>query len=201
MSLFGGPLCCGFIKCATYEQQTSGYTLSTQHQNLKRLFSNIDVSEAVYKARGKKVKEDIIWLSKKDSNAKQEFVKTFSQQVWTSLSSTRQQKHGSFECKGCLREEKYRALLCQLRINKNDKIGFKNSEEKGLFRPVRRQIIEETEKDIKAPNDIYKENYSLSFESALQMSEKCSARQKRSEIAQEIKENIEDQWKETAVVR
>ena len=54
MSLFGGPLCCGFIKCATYEQQTSGYTLSTQHQNLKRLFSNIDVSEAVYKARGKK---------------------------------------------------------------------------------------------------------------------------------------------------
>ena len=55
----GNPLCCGFIKCAIFEEQITTNTLSQQYQNLKLLFPGIKLSENVYKTRAKKIIEDI----------------------------------------------------------------------------------------------------------------------------------------------
>ena len=88
-----------------------------------------------------------------------------------------------------------------MKINKKDLSTLNRAEEKGLFKPVKRKIIEETQKDINILNSKYKENYSITFDSTLKIAEKSSVRQKRSEIVKEVKENLEEQWNETAVVR
>ena len=168
----GDPLCCGFIKCAIFEEQLSTNTLSQQYENLKLLFPGIKLSQHVYKSRGKKVKDDIVWLAKKDSEKKRLFLESFCQEKWNNLSDYKQQRHASFECKGCLGDETYRDLLANLKINKRDVTTLHRAEEKGLFKPVKRKIIEETEKDIGILNTKYKENYSITFDSALKIAER-----------------------------
>ena len=101
----GDPLCCGFIKCAIFEEQTSTNYLSKQYENIKLLFPEIKLTEGVYRARAKKIKDDIAWLAKKGSDLKRDFVVTFSKENWENLSFPKQQRHGSFECKGCLGDE------------------------------------------------------------------------------------------------
>ena len=197
----GNPLCCGFIKCAIFEEQITTNTLSRQYQNLKLLFPGIKLSENIYKTRAKKVKEDIVWLAKKDKEKKKLFLESFCQESWKGLSNFKQQRHASFECKGCLGDETYRDLLSNLKINKKDLSTLNRAEEKGLFKPVKRKIIEETQKDINILNSKCKENYSITFDSTLKIAEKSSVRQKRSEIVKEVKENLEEQWNETAVIR
>ena len=88
-----------------------------------------------------------------------------------------------------------------MKINKKDTLAQKKAKEKGLFRPAKRKIIEETEKDISILNQKYKENYAVTFDSALKIAERPTVRKNRSEIAQEVKENLEEQWNETTVVR
>ena len=70
-----------------------------------------------------------------------------------------------------------------------------------MFVPVRRQITEAVNNEVDILNQQFRENYSVSFESALRLSGKSEERVKRSEIIREMKEDIEVQWAETAVVR
>ena len=93
-----------------FEQITTNI-LSQQYQNLKLLFPGIKLSENIYKTRAKKVKEDIVWLAKKDKEKKKLFLESFCQESWKSLSNFKQQRHASFECKGCLGDETYRTYV------------------------------------------------------------------------------------------
>ena len=198
---FNSPICCGFIKCLIYEQQSSDSNLSDQYKVVKKFFPDINLSENAYKLRAKFLTAKIRSLGKKFPSKKQQFCSTFSGESWSNLIPGVKAKHGSFECQGCLGNEKYREPLSFLRIDKSDITGQRIAEEKGLFVPVRLKLIEETEKDIKILNAKYKENFSMTFNSALKATNKAAAKQARSEIAKELKEDIEEQWKETAVVR
>ena len=161
----------------------------------------IPLSETAYKCRSKKIKETLALLGKTSSTKKYEFLDKFSSIKWNDLNDCVAKRHGTFECKGCLGDEKFRVPLSYLPINKHDRAAKAIAEEKGLFRPVKRKIIEAAEEDINLLNQKYKEQYSVSFENAMKIAEKTSVRQKKAEIAKEVKENIDDQWREKAVVR
>ena len=181
---------------------TSSETQSKQYSKLKETFPDLKLSEASYKNRASKLKNNITSLGKKDGSKKTEFLFTFSQEKWISLSEVVRKRHGNAEvCKGCLNDDRYRIPLSYIPINGSAKEFKKIAEENGLYRPVRHNIIEETKRDISELNSKYKEQFSVTFESALKMAEKSAVQKKWSQCAQEVKENIEEQWKETAVIR
>lgn len=194
------PLCCGFIKCMVYEQLTGSETLSAQYKQLKRVFPHLTISESSYKNRAGKVRENISKLNKADCAKKSLFIETFCQEKWASLLEGAKKKHGNLSlCKGCLNNDKYRLPLSYVPINSAE--WHKIATENGLFRPARHNIIDETKRDINVLNGKYKEQFSVTFENALKMADKSTVQKRWSTVAQEVKENIQEQWKETAVVR
>ena len=92
-------------------------------------------------------------------------------------------------------------MLSILPINPNDNIGKRKAEENGLFKPTSQQLSEATKIDVSLLNNKYKKEYSVTFEKAYNTVKKKAEDKKRNSIAQEIKENIENQWEETAVSR
>ena len=196
------PLCCGFIKSKIYQEKNSNLTLKEQFTNLKTFFPNLELSESAYKNRSKNLIATIVSLGKADKVKKAAFLEIFSEEKWNSLTEGTRKKHAKKDhCHGCLGDDRFRETLSYLPIREKDRLGKQKAEAAGLFRPVKHSIVEQAKKDISLLNTRYKKDFSVSFESALQMAEKTAVRNKRSQIAQEIKENIEDQWCETAVVR
>ena len=201
MSSINDPLCCGFIKASIYGESRSGKTLSTQFAYILSLFPNLPLTENSFKCRSKKVVESVISLGKTSQEKLENFLKTFSVENWQGLTVTISLRHGTYECKGCLVNEKYRLPLSFLPIKKGDKAAKRKAEEKGLFVTVKRKILEAVNSKVTELNHEFKENYALSFEAAQKLVGKTEERKKRSEIVREVKENLKEQWAETAVVR
>ena len=168
---------------------------------MRELFPDLKFSDTVYKNRLKKVKETFSKLGKNSADRKLEVVGAFSSLKWNELSPYEKKKHGDFKCKGCLGSEKYRVVLSMLPINLNDSLGKKRAEESGLFKPIRQQVLEATKKDLNRLNYEYKNDFSMTFESAYNIVKNKETEKKRTEIAKELKENVENQWEETAVSR
>ena len=198
---FNDPLCCGFIKAAVYIEYRSSKTYADQFSEIKSLFPLITQTENSFKCRSKKISETFASLGKTSTENLDKFLSIFSLSNYQKLPKNVSSRHGTLECKGCLSNAQFRVPLAYLPIKKSDKVARRKAEEKGLFVPVRRQITEAVNNEVDILNQQFRENYSVSFESALRLSGKSEERVKRSEIIREIKEDIEVQWAETAVVR
>ena len=91
--------------------------------------------------------------------------------------------------------------LSYLPIRKADKVAKRKAEEKGLFVPFKKALVEAANNEVIVLNQKFKEDYSVTFENAYKLAGKAEERRKRSEVIKEVKEDIELQWEETAVVR
>lgn len=128
-------------------------------------------------------------------------INTFNRCKWNELTDKIKRNHGVDACKAWISAEKFRIPLSYFPIHKSDVTAKKKAEDAGLFRPVNQQIVQATKKGISEMNRKYKAEYSTTFESTCKLVNISTERQRRVDLAQEMKENIEEQWKGTAVVR
>ena len=208
---FNDPLCCGFVKIAVHQLLTdSNKTLDEQISTIELLFPKLIFSRNAYKLRARKLKDTISKLGKSNVDKKFEVLNEFGIDKWSGFSQSTKEKHGEFDCKGCVGTERYRVLLASIPINAYDNKAKKKAEDKGLFKPKKQQLMDSTREDIDVLNSKYKTEFSTTFDSAYKLVAKTEQPKKgaqsgnksnRKHLAKEIKKNIEDQWSETAVLR
>ena len=114
------------------------------------------------------------------------------------LSGELKSRHSLENCDGCLKKGIYKTVLAQFPIKK---LCFRKKAEKaGLFKE--KNLHDITQKTLNKLNKQFKRDHGTSFTTEVKKVFKEEKKQiNKGDIIRAAKENIEQQWKETAVER
>ena len=196
------PLCCGFVKVGVYELVKSDIPVKEKFEKFLEGFPKIKVNFSTFRKRYNQIKENIESLGKTNVDGKFDVLFTFSSFHWSNLPDKEKLHHGTVtDCMGCLHNEKYRVQLANFPIRKKNFVFLKKAEQVGLFKTKNQRIMEEAKKDLGALNVKYKGQFAVSFQTALKKLNSSQEKARKAEIIRRAKTSIEDQWKDTTVLR
>jgi len=125
----------------------------------------------------------------------------FSNEVWSALCQKQKARHSLFHCNGCLKIEKYRALLAKFPIKENDYTAKKRAKEGGLYKPNTSEMRKiTTEKMAELDKEFVKE-HGCSFQEASKNLKAYSKRKEKTEMARQFKRTVEKLDEDTIVLR
>ena len=109
-------------------------------------------------------------LNKQQSSLKKEFLETFSLETWNKLNINEKHKHTLQNCRGCLKNSKYRELLAYLPVNLKTAKG-KNDKNTSLLCPEIWHILQGRTNKImasatKADDTEFKKEFNVTFKQA-----------------------------------
>ena len=209
------PLTCGFAKVVTFEHLTRNAiknqnvapTKNAKGSNLKetyeklQLFFGIDyfkINYTTFRNKYPSIIDQIRSIGKQNPDVKEHILNTISKSEWSLLSGQLKSRQTLENCDGCLKKGIYRSVLAQFPIK--SLWLRKKAEKAGLFKEKNLRDI--TQKTLNKLNKQLKRDHGTSFTTEVKKVFKKERKQiNKGDIIRATKENIEQQWKETAVER
>lgn len=213
------PLSCGFAKVKVFEIFTSktllekldgepdkhfkSRVLREKFEDYSKFFHKYEekfqVEYSTFANYFSAIVEHIRSIGKTSSKIRDEILAIFSSKVWASMPQPKQNCHSLYDCDGCLKNEKLKYMLAEFPIKKGN-VRFKaRAKSAGL---VKAQVLRNiTSNIVNKLNEDYKRDYNTTFTGQICKQHKNNSPDEVKSIARATKQDIEKQWKETAVER
>ena len=150
-------------ECNEHQKEYTDRMHTQHYENFNFLFSeggDFDVSYKQLPQSFPRIVKYFEKLNKRKSSLKKKFLETFSLETWTNLNINEKHKHTLQNCRGCLKNSKYRELLARLLVSLKNAKG-KNDKNTSLLCPVK---IMATAR--KATDREFKEAFNVTFKQA-----------------------------------
>ena len=147
-------------------------------------------------------------IGKRRKEVKGAILTEFSTKSWNELPPSEKKKHSLLNCDGCMKNDKYKALLIAFPVNKQTR---NHCSAKQKLLPATKQIKDKTREIYNNANAVFQESFpGMEFNDAavllpeLNIIKTPSWREKQKEnrtTANKFRQSVEKHYKETAVAR
>ena len=181
------------------EKNFKGRILNEKYKKFSSTFADYNIEYKTFVNKFPGIIENIKSLGKRSPSIKHEILSLFGSHSWKNLSEEIKSKHTFSDCKGCLQDEKYKNGLAELPIKKSCAKFKAKAKQYGLIKP--KILADITTKIVNDLDQEYNEKYNTTFSKQIQLNSERKKPTADSSIARKTIQNVEKQWKETAVER
>ena len=221
------PTTCGFARIAAFNAFTDANIerkatenrkeyISKKHLYQYRLFqkqfqglTKFDVPYNIFVPKFKRIVNNVRYIGKQSPSSKDHILTGFAAKRWSELKDCEKQKHSLTNCNGCLHDYQFKCLLGLFPYQSKSfktlakQNGILNKKEHVLH-DITNELVQKLDKEYKKNfqttfSEVHANIYNLEYKSKEEKN-KENKKEKRL-IVKSTVHDIENQWKETSVVR